>query len=36
MKYQSIYIAAALAASSYAKTIEMKVTAEPEEPLKLI
>ena len=36
MKYQSIYIAAALAASSYAKTIEMKVEVEPEAPLKMI
>ena len=36
MKNQFIYIAAALAASSYAKTIEMKVEVEPEAPLKLI
>merc|ERR1712038_1390464 len=36
MKYQSIYIAAALAASSYAKTIAHNVEVEPEAPLKMI
>ena len=36
MKYQSIYIAAALAASSYAKTVAWNVEVEPEAPLEMI